>query len=214
MSFDLIVIGAIFVASVCVALGLSLFVLTVVLRMQHKHRQRLARVSRRRMSGRLDVDDVRLNLLRQKQKSSPIEKLVNALSRSVPLLNTTRLHNAVNACGTMARGLQLLRDYARRRVVFGEPLSRKPLHHETLAGLQTEYEAALALTFECLRLLGRVEAGVASPSERACLRLLTPVAKLATARFYMQRVLPDSAALHATILSGAGPVMEMDEAMF
>ena len=86
MSFDLIVIGAIFVASVCVALGLSLFVLTVVLRMQHKHRQRLARVSRRRMSGRLDVDDVRLNLLRQKQKSSPIEKLVNALSRSVPLL--------------------------------------------------------------------------------------------------------------------------------
>ena len=39
-------------------------------------------------------------------------------------------------------------------------------------------------------------------------------AKLATARFYMQRVLPDSAALHAKILAGAGPVMEMDEAMF
>lgn len=39
-------------------------------------------------------------------------------------------------------------------------------------------------------------------------------AKLATARFYMQRVLPDSAALHAKILAGAAPVMEMDEAMF
>jgi hypothetical protein len=91
MSFDLIVIGAIFVASVCVALGLSLFVLTVVLKVQHKHRQRLARVGRRRMSGRLDIDDVRLSLVRQKQKSSPIEKLVHALSRSVPLLNTTRL---------------------------------------------------------------------------------------------------------------------------
>ena len=39
-------------------------------------------------------------------------------------------------------------------------------------------------------------------------------AKLATARFYMQRVLPDSAALHAKILAGAGPVMELDEAMF
>lgn len=39
-------------------------------------------------------------------------------------------------------------------------------------------------------------------------------AKLSTARFYMQRVLPDSAALHAKILAGAGPVMEMDEAMF
>ncbi|MDQ2674180.1 MAG: type II secretion system F family protein [Chloroflexota bacterium] len=91
MSFDLIVIGAIFVASVSVALGLSLFVLTVVLKAQHKHRQRLARVGRRRMSGRLDIDDVRLSLVRQKQKSSPIEKLVNALSRSVPLLDTTRL---------------------------------------------------------------------------------------------------------------------------
>jgi len=39
-------------------------------------------------------------------------------------------------------------------------------------------------------------------------------AKLATARFFMQRVLPDTASLHAKILAGAGPVMEMDEAMF
>ena len=39
-------------------------------------------------------------------------------------------------------------------------------------------------------------------------------AKLATARFYMQRILPDTAALHAKIAAGAGPVMELDEAMF
>ena len=39
-------------------------------------------------------------------------------------------------------------------------------------------------------------------------------AKLATARFYMQRILPDTAALHAKIVAGAGPVMEMDEGMF
>ena len=39
-------------------------------------------------------------------------------------------------------------------------------------------------------------------------------AKLATARFYMQRILPDTAALHAKISAGAGPVMELDEAMF
>jgi butyryl-CoA dehydrogenase len=39
-------------------------------------------------------------------------------------------------------------------------------------------------------------------------------AKLATARFFMQRILPDTASLHAKIVSGAGPVMEMDEAMF
>jgi hypothetical protein len=86
-------------------------------------------------------------------------------------------------------------------VVVGEPLARKPLHRETLAGLQTEYEAALALTFECLRLLGRVESGVASASDRACLRLLTPVAKLATAR---QAVAAASEALEG--FGGAGYV--------
>ena len=39
-------------------------------------------------------------------------------------------------------------------------------------------------------------------------------AKLATARFFMQKILPDTASLHARIMAGAGPVMEMDEAMF
>ena len=39
-------------------------------------------------------------------------------------------------------------------------------------------------------------------------------AKLATARFFMQRILPDSASLHAKIVAGSGPVMALDEAMF
>ena len=39
-------------------------------------------------------------------------------------------------------------------------------------------------------------------------------AKLATARFYMQRLLPQTAALHAAIMAGAAPVMELDEASF
>jgi alkylation response protein AidB-like acyl-CoA dehydrogenase len=99
-----------------------------------------------------------------------------------PLLNVTRLHNAISACGTMARLLQLLRDYARRRVVFGAPLAAAPLHRETLAALHVEYEAALALTLDCARLLGRREHGVAADAERAGLRLLTPLAKLFTAR--------------------------------
>lgn len=39
-------------------------------------------------------------------------------------------------------------------------------------------------------------------------------AKLATTRFFMQRILPETASLHAKIVAGAGPVMELDEAMF
>jgi hypothetical protein len=101
----------------------------------------------------------------------------------------------------MARVLHLTRDYARRRSAFGEPLARKPLHQETLAGLQVEYEAALALTFECARLLGRVESGEAGDAERAALRLLTPVAKLMTAK---QAVAVASEGLEA--FGGAGYV--------
>ena len=81
---DLIVAGAIFIASVAVAIGLSLFVLTVVLRMQHRHRKRLARVGRRRMSGRLDMDEARLMLVRQKQESNLVVKLTEALAQLHP----------------------------------------------------------------------------------------------------------------------------------
>jgi tight adherence protein B len=91
MSFNLIVVGAIFIVSVSIAIGLSLFVLTMVLRMQHKHRKRLARVGRRRMSGRLDLEEARLMLVRQKQESNAIVALTDALARFIPLLDTARL---------------------------------------------------------------------------------------------------------------------------
>jgi hypothetical protein len=112
----------------------------------------------------------------------PVGDLGRGVLKIAPLLNVTRLHNAVSACGTMARLLQLLRDYAGRRVSFGGTLASKPLHRETLAQLHVEYEGALALTLECARLLGRQEAGEATPDERGALRLLTPLAKLMTAK--------------------------------
>ena len=91
MSLDLIVFAGLFVVSVSVAIGLSLFVLTVILRMQHKHRRRLARVGRRRMSGRLDLEEARMTLLRQKQESNLVVQLTDALARFIPLLDTNRL---------------------------------------------------------------------------------------------------------------------------
>jgi len=112
----------------------------------------------------------------------PVGELGGGVKKIAPLLNLTRLHNAISACGMMARLLQLLRDYASRRVAFGERLSRWPLHRDTVAGLQVEYESALALTLDCGRLLGRQEAGESGADERAALRLLTPLAKLATAK--------------------------------
>ncbi len=133
--------------------------------------------------------------------AEPVGDLGHGVKKITLLLNTTRLHNAVAACGIMARVLQLARDYAGRRKAFGAPLADKPLHRETLAGVQVEYEAALALTLECARLLGRQEAGEATDEERPALRLLTPLAKLLTGK---QAVAVASEGLEA--FGGAGYV--------
>ncbi len=98
------------------------------------------------------------------------------------VLNITRLYNACCAVGFMRRGLALARDYASRRHVFGRPLSEQPLHIETLAGLQVSFEGSFHLVFFAAQLLGKAEAGRATVRERKILRLLTPLAKLFTAK--------------------------------
>jgi alkylation response protein AidB-like acyl-CoA dehydrogenase len=117
------------------------------------------------------------------------------------MLNLTRTWNAVCSAASLRRGLALARDYARRRVAFGAPLSEKPLHLETLAALAAEQEAALQLTFHAVALLGREEAGELDDAGQAVLRLLQPVAKLLTAR---QAVAGASEVLEA--FGGAGYV--------
>ncbi|MBX9792220.1 MAG: acyl-CoA dehydrogenase family protein [Pirellulales bacterium] len=132
-------------------------------------------------------------------------RLVGEPGRGVPniatLVNVTRVYNAVCSVAGMRRGLALARDYARRREVFGKLLAEQPLHVETLAQLEVEFQAALWLVFRVVELLGRDECGVASEDERAVLRLLTPLAKLYTAR---QTVASASEVLEA--FGGAGYV--------
>ena len=99
-----------------------------------------------------------------------------------PMLNITRTWNAVCAASFMRRGVALARDYARRRRAFGAALADKPLHLDTLAGLQAEAEAGFHLTFRAVELLGREEGAEATEEERTLLRLLTPLVKLTTAR--------------------------------
>ena len=100
----------------------------------------------------------------------------------VPMLQVTRTWNSVMAAATMRRGIALARDYARRRIAFGAPLIRQPLHSETLAWLQAEFEAAFHLSFFLAGLLGADEAGVADERQAQLLRVLTSVAKLTTGR--------------------------------
>jgi hypothetical protein len=82
----------------------------------------------------------------------------------------------------MARGLALARDYAKKRVAFKAPLAEKPLHVDTLAGLAAEHWGAVQLAFFVAELIGRDENGALDEHHARLLRLLTPVAKLTTAK--------------------------------
>jgi len=98
------------------------------------------------------------------------------------LFNVTRIYNACSAVAYMRRGLALATDYAHRRRAFGETLARLPLHVETLAQLQTDFAGAFLMSFHLAGLLGKEETGHASAADAAVLRLLTPLAKLYTAK--------------------------------
>ncbi len=112
----------------------------------------------------------------------PVLGLDGGIRNISPMLNITRTWNAVCAVSGMRRAIALARDYARRRVQFGAALSDKPLHTDTLAGLQAEYEAAFQLVFRAVALLGREEAGELSGHETELLRVITPIAKLLTGK--------------------------------
>lgn len=99
-----------------------------------------------------------------------------------PMLNVTRAWNSVSAVSYMRRGLALARDYAGKRIAFGALLAEKPLHVDTLAGLQAEYEAGFHLAFFAVELLGRDETDGLDAAGRELLRLLTPMAKLVTGK--------------------------------
>jgi acyl-CoA dehydrogenase len=118
-----------------------------------------------------------------------------------PLLNITRLWNGISAVSLMRRSIALALDYAHKRSAFGGLLSEKPLHVDTLAGLQAETEAAFHLAFLVAELTGRAETQEIDEEQSLLLRLLTPLMKLTTGK---QVVAVVSEALEA--FGGAGYV--------
>lgn len=108
------------VAAIVAMFALSLVTLWLVLRANRKHRRRLARVSRRRVSGRLDLDDARLSLARAKEDSSTLVALTDALARVFPPLDTTRLRANIHRAGmTMSLGAFVLASLVLALVLAG-----------------------------------------------------------------------------------------------
>ncbi|MEP6706788.1 MAG: acyl-CoA dehydrogenase family protein [Pyrinomonadaceae bacterium] len=130
-----------------------------------------------------------------------VKESTDGVRNIAPLLNITRLWNGISAVALMRRGLALASEYARQRVSFGAHLSEKPLHMDTLAGLEAEAEAAFHLAFHVAELTGRAETDELSEDEALLLRLLTPVMKLTTGK---QAVTVASEVLEA--FGGAGYV--------
>jgi hypothetical protein len=101
----------------------------------------------------------------------------------------------------MRRSVALALDYSRKRVAFGAPLSEKPLHIDTLEGMQAETEAAFHFAFFVAELTGRFESNEITEEQSLLLRLVMPLMKLTTAK---QAIAVASEALEA--FGGAGYV--------
>jgi alkylation response protein AidB-like acyl-CoA dehydrogenase len=99
-----------------------------------------------------------------------------------PMLTVTRAWNSVTSVSFMRRALALARAYASERRAFGARLDELPLHVDTLAGLEAETRGAFLLAFELVELMGRQEAGEIDETQKALLRVITPIAKLLTAK--------------------------------
>jgi acyl-CoA dehydrogenase len=112
----------------------------------------------------------------------PVMELENGVRNIVPMLHLTRTWNSVTAVSYMRRGLALARDYAQKRQAFGTHLAQKPLHLDTLAGLQAEFAAAFMLSFFVVELIGKEENGELTEEEGHLLRLLTSINKLVTGK--------------------------------
>jgi acyl-CoA dehydrogenase len=131
--------------------------------------------------------------------AEPVRGTADGIKHMVPMLNVTRLWNAMGSAWSLRRSVALAVDYARRRVQFGARLIEKPLHVDTLAGIVAEHHGAALLAFFTAELRGACEAGEATDAERLLARVVTPLAKLTTAK---QAVAGASESLEA--FGGAG----------
>lgn len=158
--------------------GLALFYLEL-----RDERGRLKNITINRLKDKLGtrkVPTAELELI--DTPAVPVVGTSDGVRAITPMLNSTRTWNAVNAVAFMRRGLSLARDYARKRYAFGALLADKPLHAESLADMQCEFEAAFHLTFRVCELLGQDDHRALDSEGEQLLRVMTPLAKLLTGK--------------------------------
>ncbi|KAF9958964.1 hypothetical protein BGZ72_010565 [Mortierella alpina] len=103
------------------------------------------------------------------------------------ILNITRVYCGMSCTAAMQRFVLAVKEYARRREVFGALLKDQPLHLATVANMELQYRATSQLTFYCIAMLGRVETldnnlPLIKDRDIPLLRLLTPILKVWSAK--------------------------------
>jgi acyl-CoA dehydrogenase len=115
-------------------------------------------------------------------EATVVGQLERGFAQMTPMLNITRVHNAIAAAATLRRCLQLARGYAAWRTAFGCRLDQLPLQRQVLLELAVRAEGCLLLAMRVAELLGVLEAGQASADQAALFRLGSSLAKLFTAK--------------------------------
>jgi alkylation response protein AidB-like acyl-CoA dehydrogenase len=98
------------------------------------------------------------------------------------LFNITRIYNTISAVSYMRRAYSLSKAYISQREAFGQKIENHLLHKRTLREMEIAYQSNTMLGLFLAKLLGKEDCNTANENDKSLLRLLTPVAKLYTAK--------------------------------
>jgi len=115
------------------------------------------------------------------------------------LFNVTRIYNTISAVSYMRRAFALCKAYSTQREAFGKKLEQHVLYKKSLRELEIAYQSNTLLGLFLARLLGKEDCNKATETEKELLRILTPVAKLYTAKQSIK-----SASEHIEMFGGLG----------
>lgn len=97
------------------------------------------------------------------------------------VLNVSRIHNSVNACGFLHRAILEAENYARQRKVFGQAIINFPLVEETLLKLNARLYLKLNLVFKLIALVDANGLVPEDEDQAMWQRFLTNLSKYRTA---------------------------------
>src|SRR5947207_8050697 len=97
------------------------------------------------------------------------------------VINTSRIHNAANACGFLHRAFLEARNYARQRDAFGGAIINYPLVQETLISLLERCWRYRVLTFKLVSMIDEHGLCPTDPSQSMWQRFLINLAKYRSA---------------------------------